>query len=82
MQANNRAADREPQAHAGPGAFDRAAMKLREDALNIAVGKTAAVVFYGYDDLARPTLRAHPHHRFRRRVLRTVLEQVAERLLD
>ena len=82
MQPHDRAADREPQAEAGAGAFDRAAMELGEHALDVALGKAAAVVLDGNDDLLAAPLRAHPDYRSRRRVLGAVLEQVAERLLD
>src|SRR6185437_11438045 len=51
VQANNRPADGEPESDVGAATFDRSALELREYALEIAIGKAAAVVFHRHDDI-------------------------------
>src|SRR5207249_11557218 len=61
VQTNDRAANRKAKADAAAAAFDRAAMELREHALDIAVRQTAAVILDGHDDLVAAALCAKPH---------------------
>ena len=57
-------------------------MELLEDALEVCIDGAAAKVFDRHDQLAWGRLHLQAYHRSRRRVLRRVLEQIAQRLLD
>src|SRR6185312_16615095 len=61
VQANNRPADGEPESDVGAATFDRSALELREYALQIAIGKAAAVVFHRHDDFRRLASCEQPH---------------------
>ena len=82
MQTYDRAADCKPQTDTAGSAFDGAMVELLEDALEVRVDGAAAEVLDRHDQLASRRLDVQAYYRSRRRVLRGVLEEIAEGLLD
>src|SRR5689334_6395089 len=74
VQANDRATNREPKPDIGAATFDCTAAELREYALELGIGHTAAVVLDADNDVRVTPLRTHSYDGAGRRVPSTVFE--------